>query len=774
MKTRPLRTQPPTTPPSNAVDPADLRTVALVGHRCSGKTTLAELLLQEARVVREMGSVDEGTTLLDWSAVSRRHRQTVELATAWLEWGPTIVQLLDTPGTASLCEVRDLGLSAAEAAVITIDATAGIEVGTEEAIRAAVRRGMAAIVVVTKVERRPDAAWLTDLAASWSALSVSIPREDPVGLDSAASTPGGDRPGLGSSHDSTGSTFSGDRGVDLRLGAASGPSSRAVLMHLPFCEPTPQGKLVGLVDVLDGRVLRYASDGTGLWSPEPVPDALRAAVSAAREAIVEAVALTDDALLERYLEDLTLPTEIVRPALARAIHARQLVPVLLVSALHRIGAGVVLDALSAWVPPYAIGARCAVDRRLREHDGSATPLDPAGSFVVQVLSEHRDEERAEPWHLLRVLAGAAPRGDWIDGRSGTSHRVRRLYRMRGSRRASAPPLVPGLIVGTYDPLPVSSGTTLTDGARWEVELPRPRPPMMALWVRAIQPRDEARLNEALQALIRADRGLALLSDTASGTMLLSGSDESHLRIAIERLLQWADGIQVVTELPPVGYVETPAARVLGVEGLHVRADGEGLVEEFGRCELALVPTPPEQGTTFVDALDDDEELPVRYRGAIDEGAQAAMRHGPTAGYPVVGAKLELTGGAYDILQSTDDHFRLAGEKAARNALERVGTRLLEPWWKLEIKAPQTAVGDLISDISAHRGRILGMEVEGDTAALTALSPYRELRTFASRLQALTGGRGRFETVMSHYEALPDHLLREAIEASPHRRVAGRF
>ncbi len=131
--------------------------------------------------------------------------------------------------------------------------------------------------------------------------------------------------------------------------------------------------------------------------------------------------------------------------------------------------------------------------------------------------------------------------------------------------------------------------------------------------------------------------------------------------------------------------------------------------------------------------------------------------------------MRLTGGDYDILQSTDEHFRLAGEKAARMALQRAGTRILEPWWEVDVKAPQGALGDLISDIASHRGRIVGMVVEGEEARLVAHCPYRELRTFASRLQGLTGGRGRFHSRESHYEPLPAHLVREAIESSPFRR-----
>jgi elongation factor G len=743
MKPRRIRSEVPihSIPPANAVESGDLRTVAIVGHRSAGKTTLAEMLLEAGRVVRERGTIDEGTTLLDASPESRRNRLTLDLATAWFEWradipseGPTdhpgrdagpgdgarVIQVLDTPGTDALSAIRDMGLTAAEAALVAIDAGAGVEVGTDDAVAAASALGLPVIGVITKADR-------------------SVP----------------DLPGIA-------------RALSLATGA------RAVPVHLPFLDE--HGRLIGLIDVLADRALRFADDRSGGRSPEPVPEALAAQVAAAREQVVDAVAMTDDQLLEEYLEYLALPAPKVEAALARAILRRRIVPILLTSALDRVGARELLDRLVSWVPPFG-----AVPRTLRAHDGERIPLQgfshpdaggAEGSFVAQVLSEHLDPARGERWHLMRILAGAPPRGDWIDGRSGRAHKVRKLYRMRGQRRSGPPPGVPGLIVATYDPLPVPAGTTFTAGERVEVVLPTPRPPMMALTVRPADPADERAVAEALQAAIRGDRGLALLADTNTGARLLAGADESHLRLTIERLVAWT-GAQVVAELPPVGYVEMPASQVRGVEGIHVEKDGDGLVEAFGKCEITLVPTDPGNAAHFVDALGEiEDDLPIRYRGAIDEGAREAMRHGPTAGYPVVGAQLQLTGGAYDILQSTDDHFRLAGERAARTALERAGTRVLEPWIEIEVHAPQQAVGDLISDISAHRGRILGMEVEGPIALLVALCPYRELRTFASRLRALTHGRGRYRTQKTRYEVLPDHLLSEAIAASPHRVANG--
>jgi elongation factor G len=533
-------------------------------------------------------------------------------------------------------------------------------------------------------------------------------------------------------------------------------------VQIPFRDR--DGGLIGLVDLIDGSALRFADDGSGQFSPEPLPDWLEPEVAAARERLAEAVAMTDDQLLEEYLEYLTLPTHTLRAALVAAVQRRQLVPVLMTSAERRIGARSVLDAMVAWTPPYG-----AIPRRVIDEDGARTPVDPRGRFLAQVLSEHRDED-GDGWHLIRLLAGAPPRADWVDGSTGAVHRIRKTYRVRGPRRATAPCLVPGAIVATWDPLPVAAGGALTDGPRRTLALPPPRLPMMALAIRPVRERDQDKVDEALAAVIRGDRGLA--SRRQGGLVLLAGQDEAHVRRAIERVRRWSGGVEVACDLPPVGYVETPTARVSGIEGLHVHKDHSGMVEEFGRCELTLAPTDPDAGARFVDEMGDQEEdLPLKYRSAVDEGARAAVRHGPTAGYPVVGVELRLTGGEYDILQSTEDHFRQAGEKGARIALERAGTRVLEPWCEVEVTVPNHALGDLLSDIAAHRGRVVGMSIDGDRAVLQAHCPYRELRTFSSRLRTLASGRGEFRSELSHYEPLPDHLLPEAIEASPHRREA---
>lgn len=686
------------------VPPERTRTVALVGHRGAGKTSLAEALLHTAGVVRRPGSVELGTSLLDHHDEERRHRMSVRPGYAWLPWRDCMVHLMDTPGNDALAHERALALCGADAAIVVVDATAGVEVGTERVLAEVRRTRLPLVVALAKTDRCRD-------------------------LD----------------------------GVMEHLERSIG--TRVVLLQLPLTDE--DGELCGVIDLEAGRAIRYDPDAPGQTSAEPIPGLLQEAAELAWERAVESVALTDDALLEYYLEYLELAGEAVREGLAKAVANGLIVPVLLTAATAGVGAGPLLDAVVELLPS-------PVERRVvqgREYDGHIVPVPWTGPFVAQLLSTQPDAE-GRPYHVLRVFSGEPPRdGRWTNGQTGRPSRVRKLYQLRGRRRAVAASPAAGALVATWDPLDGRPGDTFTVG--WRIALPQPElpPPMMA-W--ALAPRagqEPAALAEALQQLVHEDAALALHADDVAGTMLLAGSCETHLQLAVRRLEERFE-VQVTHSLPPVGYRETPAGSVQGVKGMHLREDRDGLVEEYGLCLVDLVPGAHEEQAQVVDRIEAEDDVPRRYRPAIDEGAQLGMRHGPTAGYPVVGVQVHVTGGSYDMLQSTDDHFRLAGEKAVRNALQKAGTRLLEPWWSLEVRVPPDTVGDLLADISGHRGRVLGLDVHDKSTRVQAHVPYRELRTFASRLKALANGRGTFTSELSHYEPVPHHLVQEAIAESP--------
>jgi elongation factor G len=304
--------------------------------------------------------------------------------------------------------------------------------------------------------------------------------------------------------------------------------------------------------------------------------------------------------------------------------------------------------------------------------------------------------------------------------------------------------------------------------------------MMALTLRPIMPHGGEKLNRAVEQILSMDVSLRSATDETTGALVLSGIGEGHLRRAISQM-ESMSGVKVEAHLPEVGYREMPTQAVVGVEGRHERIM-DGSVAEFGACRLDVFPDDnlassyidDNLANSYIDKAD-EEEMPKYLRGSIDEGVRSGMRHGPTAGYPVIGAQISLLGGDYNILQSTDDHLRQAGTKAVKNALELSGTFLLEPWCRVDIWSP-CELGAVLADVSSNRGRVLGLEVEGRDTHIQASYPYRELRTLATRLNSMTYGRGRFSYTISHYERLPQDQVQEVIRKSPFRveNSAGSF
>ncbi|MCA9570092.1 MAG: hypothetical protein KC656_19740, partial [Myxococcales bacterium] len=518
------------------------------------------------------------------------------------------------------------------------------------------------------------------------------------------------------------------------------------------------GRCAGVVDLLSRQVACLGEDGA--WE-EHDPQRW---MTRPWEQLTEAVALTDDALLEDYLEYLELPDDEVREGLRRALAGGRIVPVLFGAA----GAGFGVDRLLDFLVVNAPDALSGEGPMAHEYDGTPVRVGPSHGFVAQLVATQLDQDGAA-YQVLRVWSGQAPLNKaWVHGDTGCSAKVRKLYRLRGPRRAAAKTAGAGALVATWDLLPGRPGDTFTAGERLVVAPPDRPPVMMAYALRPCSAADERRMREGLELLLAMDGGIELHTDQTTGDLLLGGASEAQLEWALARLARL--GVNARGELPPIPYREVPAHAVRNIEGVHRLEDRDGLPVEYGACNVDVEPRQDER-IGFEDAFPDAEELPRKFRPAIDEGVRKALEHGPMAGYPVLGAHVRLTGGQYDILQSTEDHFRIAGELAARRALEEAGTRLLEPWWQVDVYAPSGDIGSVISEVAQRRGRVVGLEVLGEETRLCAQVPYRELRTFGPRLESVCAGRARFFGEASHYEQAPDHLVDEAIRSSPFRRAS---
>ncbi len=676
---------------------ARVTTVALIGHRGSGKTTLAEHLLAAGRAVRKPGSVEEGSTLLDHLEEERRRRLSLQLGFGWIEVDGHTMNLVDAPGLAACRFERGLAIAAADLVVLVVDGGERLAADVRDTVRSLTQAGRPTVIFVNKVDRPNDFVALLDALRDAS--------ERPLAP------------------------------IEMMLGEG--------------------GRCTGVLDLLAGEVdalehgCHWGEAELRRWMPRP------------REQLVEAVAVTDDALLEDYLEYLELPIERVRDGLRAALGQGELVPVLYGAAARGFGVARLLRFMvSMEVPGWRPEAM--------EFDGTPRRIEPEGAFVAQLLATQLDPQ-GEPYQVFRVWAGEAPlNATWIHGGTGAAGKVRKLYRLRGPRRAAARHRGPGSLIATWDVLPGRPGDTFTAGERLVVAPPERPPIMMAYALRPCTPGDEQRLEPALQQLLAMDGSLELHADDLTGERLLAGSSAAQLDWAVERLARL--GVRVRTELPPIPYREAPTHPVHNVEGVHRLEDSDGLPVEYGACQLDVEPR-SDEAVDVEDAFPDAEELPTKFRPAINEGIRKALRHGPTAGYPILGAQVRLTGGQYDILQSTEEHFRIAGELATRRALEAAGTRVLEPWWQVDVYAPSDTIGAVIREVAQRRGRVIGMEVLGDETRICAQVPYRELRTFSPGLEKLCGGRARFFGEPSHYEAAPDPVADEAIRSSPFLRRA---
>jgi elongation factor G len=691
-----------------AFGPDKTTTFALAGHRSSGKTSLAEVLLYIAGGTRRPGRVDDRSSLLDHQPAERRRGMTLELGFAWMQWQGHLLNLVDTPGSEGLSHNRTLALSGVDGALVVISAPDGIEYGTERVLSETRARGLPVVAVVNRMDRGGESDALIEA------------------LEDVA-------------------------------------DARVLPLQLPFFDD--EGTFSGVISLLepDGepRVLRYDLTGSGRFSPEPIPERYRDAAARAREHIVETVALAHDELLEEYLEYLELPEEKITAGLARMVWDGTVVPVLYSAASLAMGAQPILNAITTLLPS-------PLDRRWpvgRDLDGCPNPIPPDAPFTAQLLASALDSE-GELYHVLRVWSGEPPRlGGWVNARTGERCRVQKLYQIRGPRRTTATTRGPGAIIATWDPLQARPGATF--GVQTGRVLPFGPfdPPMMSYLLTPLTRRDEDLLEGALDRLRLLDAALDVREDPLTRGFVLAGQGQMHLEHTLE-VLRGPLAVKVESTLPPVPYRETPTTPVRRVRGLHRRTDGE-LVEEFGECWLDVVPKSPQEGIRFESTVG-DEELPDRFVPPIHDGIHEATQHGPTAGYPVVGVGVRCVGGEYDLLSSEGEHFRRAGARALRAALQKSGTDLLEPWCSVRVEAAADEVGPVLSEIGSSRGRILDMEVGPRMVRIDSQLPYRELRTFAPRLQAVTGGRGRFTTAHSHYEKLPRELVHEAIAESPYR------
>lgn len=677
--------------------PDQIRNVALVGHGGSGKTTLAEALLNLAGVTNRLGRVEDGTTVCDFDPEERARGFSLSLAVAPFVWkGRYKVNLIDTPGYADFIGDVHAALRVADLAVFVVSAVDGVEVQTEAIWRLAADMGLPRMVFVNKLDRE-RADFERSLAQLRDRFGAGVaPLELPVGAEASF------------------------RGVaDLLSDTAW------------FYEPGP-------------------TIGTGTQGK--VPDDMEALEHEVHDNLVEGIVVADDELLEGYLDGRTPSFEELEKTLAAGVDEASVFPVVCGSALQGVGVDRLADFLCELGPSPL--DRPPVEVAAGDTSALVTP-DPGGQPLAFVFKTVADQFVGHV-SLFRVLSGNIRADDHlINVRTGTDERLHNLFSVRGNDQDPCPTIGAGDIGGVAKLGSTATGDTLaprgTPVTVAPIEFPEP---LLATAIRARTQADDDKLGVALHKLLEEEPGLVVVRDDETHQTVLRGVGETHLAIAIERL-ERKFGVRVDTEEVRVAYRETISA-IAKAEGRHKKqSGGHG---QFGVCSITVEPLERGGGFEFVDRIVGGA-ISRNYIPAVKRGIEDAMTKGGVYGYPVVDLRVELTDGKEHAVDSSEMAFRTAGRLAIREAIAQATPVLLEPLSKAVIIAPTECQGDVMGDLNARRGRVQGTELVGQgEQAVTAVVPTSELARYAVDLRSITGGRGRFSARHERYDVMPQHLV----------------
>lgn len=668
-----------------------IRNVALIGHSGSGKTTLAEALLHRAGVLARRGRVEDGSTVCDHEPEEQRRRMSLSMAVAPFEWKGYKVNLLDTPGYADFLSEVEAALRAADLAVLVVSAVDGVEVQTEVTWRLAEELGMPRLVFVNKLDRE---------RAGFEPCLEELRQR--LGIEPAL--------------------------LELPIGA--------------------EADFRGVADVLTETAQIY-QDGTP--HEEVIPPEIEELVHKVHDEFVEGIVVADDALLERYLEGEQPSLEELERTLTLGLEAGTVVPVLCGSATTEVAIERLADLIVEIGPPP--GHR---PRRVRAGDTAVdVAADPDGDPLAVVIKTVTDPYVGQI-SVLKVLSGTIRDGDHLlNVRTANDERLHGLVQLRGKETQPVGELVAGDIGAVAKLTGTATGDTLAPRGRpvRAEAVPRPEPVLAT----AIVPRtqsDEDKLATALHRLCDEDPTLVFERVDETHQILLRGTGDTHLSVAIERL-ERKFGVHVDTEEVRVRYRETVTASA-EAEGKHKKqSGGHG---QFAVCLLRVEPLERGAGFEFVDKIVGGA-ISRGYIPAVQKGVEETMASGGVYGHPVVDVRVTLLDGKEHSVDSSEMAFKVAGRLAFRQAMAQASPVVLEPVSKVEVTVPTDLQGDVMGDLNARRGRVMGTDVAAPgTTVIQAMVPEAELRRYATELRSLTGGRARFRAEHDHYDVLPAHLL----------------
>ncbi|HEB64951.1 MAG TPA: elongation factor G [Chloroflexi bacterium] len=678
------------------------RNIGIIAHIDAGKTTLTERILFYTQKIHRIGEVHDGAATMDWMEQEQERGITITAAATTCFWKDTQINIIDTPGHIDFTAEVQRSLRVLDGGVVIFDAVQGVEPQSETVWRQADRYNVPRICFVNKMDR------------------------------------------VGASYERTIET------IRDRLGA------NPIAVQCPI---GVEADFEGVVDLFDEKAIIWVDDLGKEPRVTEIPAELQEKVAHMRERMIEQIAELDDDLTMMYLEGERIGADDLRRALRNATIAGKATPVYCGTSLKNKGVQPLLDAVVDFLPspvdiPPVRGIHPKTGEEVVRH---ASDDEPTAALVFKIVTDPYVGRLA----YFRVYSGKITKGATIyNATSGKRERIGRLIRMYADRREDILEVRAGDIAASLGFRNTFTGDTLCDAANPIVleSITFPEPVISI----AIEPKtkaDQSKMAEALRKLSEEDPTFRVRTDENTGQTIISGMGELHLEVLVDRMLR-EFRVRARIGRPQVAYRETITRPVPKAEMRYVKqTGGRG---QYGHVVLELEPAEPGSGIVFEDKIVGGA-IPREYIPAVEKGIREAADAGVLAGYPVVDILVRLYDGSYHEVDSSEMAFKMAGSMAFREGLRMGRPVLLEPVMKVEVVIPEEFLGDVIGQLNARRGEILGMEMRpGNAQAVKAMVPLAEMFGYATALRSGTQGRGVFSMEFDHYARVSESVAKEII------------
>ncbi|MBQ8863159.1 MAG: elongation factor G [Rikenellaceae bacterium] len=691
------------------------RNIGIMAHIDAGKTTTSERILFYTGKTHKIGETHEGTATMDWMAQEQERGITITSAATTAFWNYNSktyqINLIDTPGHVDFTVEVERSLRVLDGAVATFCAVGGVETQSETVWRQADKYNVPRIGYVNKMDR--TGADFMNVCAQ----------------------------------------------VKERLGANPLP------LVLPIGS---EDKFVGLVDLIDMKAIYYNDDKTvrDNFELKDIPAEMQAEAEEWRNKLIEEVAAEDEALMEKFFTD---PDSITRAELMAAIRkatcSMKLIPMLCGSSFKNKGVQLLLDSIIAYLPspvdvPAIIGTNPSNGEEAVRH---ADATDPFCALAFKIATDPFVGRLA----FIRAYSGRLDAGSYVlNSRSGKKERISRLYQMHSNKQNPIEFVEAGDICAAVGFKEVRTGDTLCDEkAPIVLESMTFPEPVIGLAVEPKTQKDLDKLGMGLAKLAEEDPTFTVKTDEDSGQTVISGMDELHLDIIVDRLKR-EFGVEINQGAPQVSYKEALTKPVQHREVFKKQTGGRG---KFADIIFEIGPALGDKpGLEFVDEVKGGN-VPREYIPAVQKGFEAAMANGALAGYPVDSMRVVLKDGSFHPVDSDALSFEICARNGFRAVAAKAGAVLQEPIMSVEVVTPEENMGDIIGDLNKRRGQIAGMEQKGNARVVKAKVPLSEMFGYVTVLRTLSSGRATSSMEFNKYDVVPNNVAQEVIEKAAGKR-----